>query len=99
MKKLSAKLLAVALAFVTVFTMSGVSTTVEAATKQKVEVQYTGSKTKKASVKSISVSVDGDKASKKATIYLSGKKKVKVSTAVTVTVKGTADQKLKATRA
>lgn len=90
MKKIVTRALAVAIAFTTMVSMSGIMTVnAEAAAKSNVEVTYTGKKTQKAAVKNVTVTVDGaTKASKKVTVYLSGKKQVKVDTAVKVTVKG-----------
>ena len=90
MKKIVTRALAVALAFTTMVSMSGIMTVnAEAAAKNNVEVTYTGKKTQKAKVSKVTATVDGaTKASKKVTVYLSGNKKVKVDTAVKVTVKG-----------
>jgi hypothetical protein len=90
MKKIVTRALAVAIAFTTMVSMSGIMTVnAEAATK-KVSVNYTGKKTQKAKVKSLAVTVDGAtvKAGKTKTVYLSGKNKVNLDTAVTVNVKG-----------
>jgi len=95
MKKFSTRFMAFAVAFMMIFTMTNLSgITVEAA-KSNVTVTYSGKKVKKPSVTSIKASIDGNKASKKATIYLSGKKKVKVNMAVSIKVKGKSTQKLK----
>lgn len=91
MKKLVTRFLAVAIAFTTMVSMSGVmAVNAEAATKKEtVSVKYTGKKTKKAAVKSISATIDGATVkNKKATVYLSGTKSVKIDTTVTVNVKG-----------
>lgn len=91
MKKLSKKIFAfvLALAVVVSFSMSDAAAiTSSAASKSNVTVKYTSKTAKKASISKISVSVDGAKASSKATVYLTGKKSVKVNTAVTVTTKG-----------
>lgn len=92
MKKIVTRALAVAIAFTTMVSMSGVMTVnAEAAAKKtNVSVKYTG-KSKKASVKSVAATVDGKKVSngKTTKVYLSGKNgKVKLDTDVTVTVKG-----------
>lgn len=96
MKAMSKKLLAIGLAVVTVFSMSSVTTvTANAATKSNVTVKYSNKKVKTASVSKVSVSVDGQKAAKNVTVYLTGTKKVNVKTAVTVNVKGKKSQKIK----
>lgn len=90
MKKVVTRVLALALAFTTMVSMSGIMTvSAEAATKSNVTVNYTGKKTQKAAVKSISATVDGVVVkNNKATVYLSGKNSVKIDTTVTVNVKG-----------
>lgn len=93
MKKIVTRALAVAIAFTTMVSMSGVMTVnAEAAAKKtNVTVKYTGKKTAKAKVKSVAATVDGKKVKNNGTtkVYLSGKNgKVKLDTAVTVTVNG-----------
>lgn len=94
MKAISKKMLAIALAVVTVFSMSSAMTVAANAATSNVTVKYTNAKVKKASISKVSVAVDGNKAAKSVTVYLSGTKAVKVNTAVTVTVKGKKSQKL-----
>ena len=93
MKKIVTRALAVAIAFTTMVSMSGVMTVnaEAAAKKSNVTVKYTGKKTAKAKVKSVAATVDGKKVKNNGTtkVYLSGKSgKVKLDTAVTVTVNG-----------
>ena len=90
MKKIVTRALAVAIAFTTMVSMSGIMTVnaEAAAKKSNVEVVMTGKTNKKASVKSISATVDGaTKAKQNVTVYLTGNKKVKIHTQVKVTVK------------
>lgn len=90
MKKIVTRALAVAIAFTTMVSMSGIMTVnaEAAAKKSNVEVVMTGKTNKKASVKSISATVDGAaKAKKNVTVYLTGNKKVKIQTQVKVVVK------------
>ena len=92
MKKIVTRALAVAIAFTTMVSMSGIMTVnAEAAAKtSNVTVNYTGKATKKAKVKSLAATVDGKtvKNNKTTTVYLTGKKgKVKLDTTVTVNVK------------
>ncbi len=96
MRKIVTKVMAVALALTTMVSMSGVMTVnAEAAAKSNVSVSYTNKKVKSASVKSVSVKVDGaEKASKKVTVYLTGNKQVKVDTAVDVKVNGKKNSKM-----
>lgn len=95
MKKIVTRALAVAIAFTTMVSMSGIMTVnaEAAAKKSNVEVVMTGKTNKKASVKSISATVDGaTKAKKNVTVYLTGNKKVKIQTQVKVVLK---NQKIK----
>lgn len=98
MKKIATRMLAVAIAFTTLVSASGVMTVnAEAATKKNnVSVEYNKKKVKKVTVKKVSATVDGaEKEKNKVTVYLTGKNKVKVDTAVKVVVNG---KKAKATK-
>lgn len=90
MKKIVTRVLAVAIAFTTMVSMSGIMTVNAEAAAKNVSVNYSGKKTTKAKVKSITATVDGAtvKANKTKTVYLSGKSQVKLDTTVTVNVRG-----------
>lgn len=101
MKKIVTRALAVAIAFTTMVSMSGIMTVnAEAATKSNVTVKYSGSKNKTAKVSSLAVTVDGKavKSGKTAKVYLTGKSgDVKLDTKITVNVKNKkANKKTKA---
>jgi len=95
MKTLKIRLLAMTMALVTMITMTGLTSIPVEAAKSNVTVSYSEKKVKKPVVTSVKAGIDGNKASKKATIYLSGKKKVKVDMQVEVKVKGKSNKKLK----
>lgn len=89
MKKIVTRILAVAIAFTTMVSMSGIMTVNAEAAAKNVSVKYTGTKKQAPKVKSISATIDGEAVkNKKATVYLAGTKKVKVDTTVTVKVNG-----------
>jgi len=89
MKKIVTRVLAVAIAFTTMVSMSGIMTVNAEAAAKNVSVKVTGKKNQAPKVTKISATVDGEAVkNNKATVYLSGTKQVKVDTTVTVHVKG-----------